>query len=145
MVRPRRRRKFKGSVGTSMTGAQGPRRPVPQRNEHPCPVCFSVAQQPCRTVVSKPGAAVLKLGQVQQTMHEQRPGAKPAGRVPPARKSGAGSRRQPQPVPIEQVDPNRAAFVPRNLRGTAVDEQGNRRTSGWSRNNSDAIPRRAIP
>jgi hypothetical protein len=145
MVRPRRKRKFKGSVGTSMTGAQGPRRPVPQRNEHPCPVCYSVAQQPCRTVESKPGAAVLKLGRVRQTMHEQRPGAKPARAVMPVRKTRAGSRRQPQPVPIEQVDPTRTAFVPRNLRDTAVDEQGNRRTSGWSRNNSDAVPRGTIP
>jgi hypothetical protein len=145
MVRPRHRRKSKGSVGTSMTGAQGHRRPVPQRNENPCPVCYSVAQQPCRTVESKPGAAVLKLGRVRQTMHEQRPGAKPTGEGKPVRKTRAGTRRQPQPVPIERVDPSRAVFVPRNLRDTAVDEQGNMRTTGWSRDNSDAIPRSTLP
>lgn len=103
MVRPRRPRKFKGSIGTSMTGAQGQRRAPAQRNEHTCPMCYSVPRQPCRKVLSKPGASVLKLGGVLPTMHSQRPGA------PPARKGMAAGHSAGRPRPDQQHQPTASA------------------------------------
>ncbi|NUT49400.1 MAG: hypothetical protein HOV94_19140 [Saccharothrix sp.] len=91
-------------------------------------------------MLSKPGASVLKLGGVQATMHPQRPGARSKSRR--ARPQPVQTKPTPTPVPIEQVDPSRAEFVPRNLRGTTRDEHGRTVTTGWSRGNTDAIPRR---
>lgn len=58
---------------------------------------------------------------------------------PPRRRR---SRQEPQPVPIEQLDPTRAEFVPRHLREVTIDDRGRATTPGWSRNNNDALPRR---
>jgi hypothetical protein len=104
MVRPRRMRRSKGLIGTSMI-VQGPRRKPAQRNEHPCPVCYSVPKQPCRKVLSKTGASVLKLGGVLQTMHAQRPGARPASKT-----KAAG-----RPRPDRQDRPD-ATTTPRAMR-----------------------------
>jgi hypothetical protein len=137
----RRRSASGGAIGTSMILVRVPRRPRAEHNEHSCPACYSVARQPCRKVLSKPGATVLKLGGVQSTMHPQRPGARSKSR----RARSQPVQTKPTPVPIEQVDPARAGFVPRNLRGVARDEQGRATTTGWSRGNTDAIPRRVRP
>jgi hypothetical protein len=70
---------------------------------------------------------------------------KPVRSVPRRKRAGQLARRpgpQKQPVPIEQLDPNRSEFVPRHLRDATIDEHGRATTPGWSRNNSDAIPRR---
>jgi hypothetical protein len=143
MVRTRRHRGHKGIIGTSMTGVQGRRKPPAQRNNQTCPVCLSVAQQPCMSVLSKPGAAVLRLGPVMATMHPQRPGAAPA--QPRSRQTQrTRTTRQPDaaPVPIEKIHADRSGFVPRNQRAVEIDEQGRARTRGWSRDNQDAIPHR---
>lgn len=133
-----RSRGKKGHTGASMGGSivRIPRRPPLQRNDKQCPVCYSVAGQPCRRVESEPGAAKLKLGRRIPTMHSARSG-KPASdtqqRRTPAR------RRAQEPVPIERLHPDRAGFVPKNLR------DGGPLAQGWSRNNSDAIPRATKP
>ncbi|MEU6148418.1 hypothetical protein ABZ816_00295 [Actinosynnema sp. NPDC047251] len=49
--------------------------------------------------------------------------------------------RPPEPVTIARVDPDRAAFVARNQRGVQRDDQGRLRTTGWTHDNPDAIPR----
>ncbi|HUQ56671.1 hypothetical protein, partial [Lentzea sp.] len=60
----------RGHIGTSMGGSivRLPPRPPLQRTNKSCPVCYSVAGQPCRRVESKPGAAKLKLGSPIPTM-----------------------------------------------------------------------------
>lgn len=107
-----------------------------QRNNKSCPVCYSVAGQPCRRVESEPGAARLKLGRPIATMHSARSG-KPkseTGQQPQQRRTPARRHAQ-EPVPIERLYPDRAGFVPKNQR------DGGPLAKGWSRNNSDALPR----
>lgn len=142
MARSRGKRGLKGLVGTPMGGPSVRRRTGPlQRNDKLCPVCYSVAGQPCRQVLSPPGATTLRLGKPMPTMHRARTGQQ--GSQPPeqAERRRTSTRRRTtaaaaqEPVPIEQVHPDRAGFVPRNRRG------GDAVTGGWSRNNSDAIPR----
>ncbi|GLY54851.1 hypothetical protein [Lentzea sp. NBRC 102530] len=135
---PRSRGK-KGHTGTSMGGSivRIPRRPPLQRNDKQCPVCYSVAGQPCRRVESKPGAAKLKLGRPIATMHRARSGEpKPE---PGQQRRTPARRRAPEPVPIERLYPERAGFVPRNQRN------GGPLAKGWSRTNTDAIPRATKP
>ncbi|WIV60732.1 zinc finger domain-containing protein [Amycolatopsis nalaikhensis] len=137
MVRSRGRRRFKGLVGTPMGGPGNRRRsPAAQRNDLACPDCFSVPGQPCRTITSAPGASVLKLGKVQPTMHTSRASSttatskKPMSAKPPPRRPP----KTVEPVDISKIDPDRAAFVPRNQRPNA--ELGRTDRLG-----QDALPR----
>lgn len=137
-----RSRGKKGHTGASMGGSivRIPRTGPLQRNNKSCPVCYSVARQPCRQVLSKPGAPVLRLGRPIPTMHRARSG-KPAPDTPQQsrqRQTHAHKRAQ-EPVPIERLHPDRAGFVPKNLR------DGRPLKNGWRRNNSDAIPRGTKP
>jgi hypothetical protein len=98
MVQSRRRRGVRGLVGTPMGGPGGRRQTGEQgaeRSDHTCPDCLAVPGQPCRTITSASGAAVLRLGKVRPTMHVRRTGG---------------------PVEISKIDPARGAFVPRNQR-----------------------------
>ncbi|SDJ27163.1 hypothetical protein SAMN04488074_101946 [Lentzea albidocapillata subsp. violacea] len=137
-----RSRGKKGHTGASMGGAivRIPRADPLQRNDKSCPVCYSVARQPCRQVVSKPGATVLKLGRPIPTMHRARSG-KPASDTPqqPEPRRTPAHRRSQEPVPIERLHPDRAGFVPKNLR------DGGPLAKAWNRNNSDALPRATDP
>lgn len=139
MVRSRRTRRNPGITGTSMTMHRLPKRPPLERNEHLCPVCFSVPGQPCRKVLpSPPGSKKLKLGGALSTTHSQRPGASSASISSVSKRRARTSRT----VDIERIDPDRAGFVPRNQRNLDSDSKGNKRTAGWSRDNDDALPRR---
>ncbi|MEU7480546.1 hypothetical protein AB0A63_31525 [Lentzea sp. NPDC042327] len=131
----------KGRIGTSMGGSivRIPRTGPLQRNNKLCPVCCSVAGQPCWQVLSKPGAAVLKLGKPIPTMHRARSGKlKPDTAQQPRQHRTPARRRTPEPVPIERLHPDRAGFVPKNQRDDPL-------ATGRSRNNSDALPRATKP
>jgi len=142
MVKSRGRRGKRGHTGTSMGGSivRLPPRPPLQHNDMQCPVCYSVAGQPCRRVESEPGAAKLKLGNRIPTMHRARSGTSTSetGHQPQQRRTPA-RRRAPEPVPIERLHPDRAGFVPKNQR------DGGPLAKGWDRTNSDAIPRAKKP
>jgi hypothetical protein len=64
--------------------------------------------------------------------------------APKARRAKKKPQRRgtPEPVPIEKIDPTRGKVEPRNERDADRDAQGRLRTEGWTRNNSDALPRR---
>jgi len=77
------------------------RKRTPARADVLCTVCYSVPRQPCRAVLSKPGASKLKLGRVLEQMHEARleaAGLPQRQRKAPAQRQPAPARRQPGPA-----------------------------------------------
>jgi hypothetical protein len=78
---------MRGKYGTSMTAFHVRRRPRPlERAKTMCPVCYSLAGELCRKVLSPTGAKNLKLGPGLEKIHPQRRTGKqpaPAANQPP--------------------------------------------------------------
>jgi hypothetical protein len=73
VVRPRRGGGRRGLTGASMVPAgRRPRRPRPQSNNRLCPECWSVAGEPCRTVLNTHDGGTMKRGGVLDEMHAER-------------------------------------------------------------------------
>lgn len=97
---------MRGRYGTSMTVIQVRRRqPVTyERADRLCPICFSVAGQPCRTVKSPKGATNLKLGAALTRIHPQR---RDSGQRPAAADTTTQTtnRREPRQRPARERRP----------------------------------------
>lgn len=63
----------RGSYGTSMSTFRVKVRPRPKATKSMCPVCYSVANEPCRKVLNPKDKGTMKRGAVMTNPHRDRP------------------------------------------------------------------------